>query len=154
VGLVLLGWAASGCEEASDSKAGGVLEAWRKAGLMPSVFSALDDESLEPGKCQQGKVDGVSVVLCEYADAAAARAAHNTGLAHVGETTGLARAADKMLLIVSDPDKADPSGRKIGAIAATFRDTLVPGKPAAGEGAPEPGDKADGKAAAPADKKK
>ncbi|HWN67132.1 MAG TPA: hypothetical protein VNM90_05800, partial [Haliangium sp.] len=107
-----------------------------------------------------------SVVLCEYADAPAARAAYNTGLAHVGETTGLALAADKLLLIVSDPDKADPSGRKIGAISATFRDTLAPKKPAA-EGGSQPegksggkdgakgdGKATDGKAAAPADKKK
>jgi hypothetical protein len=168
--FALLGWVASGCEEAGSNPADGIIEAWRKAGLMPAVFTKLEDESLRPGKCQQGKVDGVSVVLCEYADAAAARAAHNTGLAHVGETTGLALPAGKMLLVVSDPDKADPSGRKIDTISATFRDTLVPKKPAAEQ--PEakadgkPGDKADGKdgdkpeakaddkAAAPADKKK
>jgi hypothetical protein len=166
--LALLGWAASGCEEAGSNPADGVIEAWRKAGLMPAVFTKLEDESLRPGKCQQGKVDGVSVVLCEYADAAAARAAHNTGLTRVGETTGLALAADKMLLVASDPDKADPSGRKIDAISATFRDTLAPRKPAeeqAGdkaEGTPEAktddkaagGKAAGGKAAAPADKKK
>jgi hypothetical protein len=151
VSLALLGWA-SGCEEASSNPAEGIIEAWRKAGLMPAVFSALEDESLKPGQCQQGKVDGVSVVLCEYADATAARAAYNTGLAHVGEVTGLARAADKMLLIVSDPDKADPSGRKIDTISASFRDTLAPKKPAA-EGASQPGDGADDKAAGKADVK-
>lgn len=165
LGLVLLGAVASGCEEAGSNPSESVIEAWRKAGLVPTVFTALDNESLKPGKCQQGKVDGVSVVLCQYADAAAARAAYNTGLAHVGESTGLALAADKMLLVVSDPDKADPTGRKIDAISATFRDTLAPKKPAA-EGAAQPegkpegktddkaADKAGDKAAAPADKKK
>ena len=164
--LVLLGWAASGCEESGSNKADEVVEAWRTAGLMPSVFTALENESLKPGKCQQGKVDGVSVVLCEYADASAARAAHNTGLAQVGEATGLALTADKMLLIASDPDKADPSGRKIDAISMTFRNTLAPKQPAA-EGGSQPGGHKDGqgeikgdgkaavdKAAAPADKKK
>jgi hypothetical protein len=161
--LALLAGIASGCEEAGSNPADGIVEAWRKAGLVPTVFTKLEDESLRPGKCQQGKVDGVSVVLCEYADAAAARAAYNTGLAHVGEATGLALAADKMLLVASDPDKADPSGRKLDSISTTFRDTLVPTKPAAEQAGAKADDKAaddktadksSDKSAAPADKKK
>jgi hypothetical protein len=116
------------CEEASSGLTDSIVEGWRKAGLTPTVFSDLEDEGLKPGKCQQGKVDGLAVVLCEYADAAAAHAAQNTGLGHVGETTGLALAADKLLLIVSDPDKSDPAGRKLNQIATAFRDTLVPPK--------------------------
>lgn len=133
------------CEEASSGQTDGIVNAWRQAGLTPTVFSELENESLKPGKCQQGKVDGLAVVLCEYADAAAAHSAQNTGLGHVGETTGLALAADKLVLIVSDPDKSDPAGRKINQIAATFRDTIVPPK---AEAAAAAGDKAaDGKAA-------
>jgi hypothetical protein len=159
LGLALLGATASGCEEAKSSKADGMIEAWRKAGLTPAVFTALEDESLAPGKCQQGKVDGVSVVLCEYPDAAAARAAYEAGLGRVGESTGLPMAADALLLIVSDPDQDDPEGRKMNKIATTFRDTLVPSKPAAekdeaaesgkaaDEGAGKSAGKAGGKAA-------
>jgi len=153
LGILLLGMAASGCEEASSNgQTGEIVDAWKQSGLMPTVFSALEDESLKPGKCQQGKVDGVTVVLCEYADAAASHAAHATGLGHVGETTGLALAGSKYLLIVSDPDKADPSGRKINAIAEAFREVVAPRKPAgaaagAGKAATE------GKAAQPEGKK-
>lgn len=155
----LLGLAA--CEEASSGATDGIVEGWRKAGLTPTAFAKLEDEGLKPGKCQQGKVDGVAVVLCEYADAAAAHAAQNTGLSHVGEATGLALAADKLLLIVSDPDKGDPAGEKINKIAAAFRDTVVPPKAGAAAGEGAAGAAADGKAAGekpaadkPADKKK
>jgi len=136
------------CEEASSGQTDSIVEGWRKAGLTPTVFSDLENESLKPGKCQQGKVDGLAVVLCEYADAAAAHASQNTGLGHVGETTGLALAADKLLLIVSDPDKSDPAGRKLNQIATSFRDTLVPPKPEAAAG-----DKAGDKAGAATDAK-
>ena len=146
-GILLLAWAASGCEDASSSgQTDDIVNAWKQSGLMPSVFSSLDDENLKPGKCQQGKVDGVSVVLCEYADAAAAHAAHKAGLDRVGENTGLALAGSKYLLIASDPDRADPSGRKINAIAEAFREIVAPRKPA-GSAAPE--GKAEGKAAQP-----
>jgi hypothetical protein len=148
LGILLLGWGTSGCEEASsNSQTNDIVDAWRQSGLMPSVFSALDDETLKPGKCQQGKVDGVTVVLCEYADAAASHAAHKTGLDRVGETTGLALAGSKYLLIVSDTDKADPAGRKINAIAEAFRETVVPRKPA-GEAATGAGKAGAGKTGA------
>lgn len=146
--LGALGLGASGCEEASSSgQTEGIVDAWRQSGLTPAVFAKLEDENLKPGTCQQGKVDGVSVVLCEYADNAAAHAAQTTGLGRVGETTGLALAAGKLLLIVSDPDKADPGGRKINAIAEAFRETAAPRQSAA-----KP-DSAEGAAVPPADKK-
>jgi hypothetical protein len=132
-GILLLGWGASGCEDASSSgHTDEIVNAWKQSGLMPSVFSSLDDETLKPGKCQQGKVDGVTVVLCEYADATAAHAAHKVGLDRVGENTGLSLAGSKYLLVVSDTDKADPSGRKINAIAEAFREVVAPRKPAGG----------------------
>lgn len=136
------------CEEASSGQTDSIVGAWRQAGLTPTVFSKLEDESLKPGSCQQGKVDGLAVVLCEYADAAAAHAAQNTGLGHIGETTGLALAADKLLLIVSDPDKSDPAGRKINQIAAAFRDALVPAKAEGAANDKAAGDKAAGDKAA------
>jgi hypothetical protein len=144
------------CEEASSGQTDSIVAGWRKAGLTPTVFSQLEDESLKPGKCQQGKVDGLAVVLCEYADAAAAHAAQNTGLGHVGETTGLALAADKLLLVVSDPDKSDPTGRKVNQIATSFRDTLVPPKAEGAAAADKAGAATDARAAddkAPAKKK-
>jgi hypothetical protein len=148
-GILLLAGAASGCEEASSgSQTGEIVDAWKQSGLVASVFSSLDDESLAPGKCQQGKVDGVTVVLCEYADAAAAKAAHTTGLGRVGENTGLALAGSKYLLIVSDPDRADPSGRKINAIAEAFGEIVAPRKPAGSAASGE------GKAAQPEGKKR
>jgi hypothetical protein len=144
--LALLGLGTGGCEEASSTgQTDDIVNAWKQSGLMPSVFSKLEDENLKPGNCQQGKVDGLAVVLCVYTDATAAHAAHKTGLDRVGETTGVALAAEKYLLVVSDPDKADPSGRKINAVAEAFRETVVPRKAAAGEAASGAAKPAEGK---------
>lgn len=117
---------AAGCEEASSSDADAIVNAWRKAGLMPTMFTALEDERLKPGACRQGQVNGLEVVLCRYADAQAARAAQNTGLERVGEATGVSLAAGQHLLIVADREGDDPAGRDINTIATAFRDTLAP----------------------------
>ncbi len=120
------------CEESSPDPSSSILQAWRRAGLMPTVFTSLDDERLAPGKCQQGTVDGLSVFLCHYGQAAAARAAQNAGLERVGEATGLSVAAGDVLLIAIDQDATDPSGRTLNRLATVFRDTQSP--------TPKPGD--------------
>jgi hypothetical protein len=150
-GLVLLG-----CSEESDGETAGLINTWQQAGLSPTVFLPLEVESLRPGTCKQGKVDDIETVVCRYADEAAARAAQNAGLAHVGENTGFALTAGSNLLIVADRNGADPAGRKINQVAAAFRKHYEASK--AGEGAqptvPKQGDqtpdkktKADKKAA-------
>ncbi|GAB4515544.1 MAG: hypothetical protein Tsb0020_34120 [Haliangiales bacterium] len=120
------------CEESSPDPSSSILQAWRRAGLMPTVFTSLDDKRLAPGNCQQGTVDGLSVSLCHYAEAAAARAAQSAGLERVGEATGLSVAAGDVLLIAIDQDAADPSGRTLNRLATVFRDTQSP--------TPKPGD--------------
>lgn len=126
VGIGLAALLAAGCEEASSSDSDAIVNAWRKAGLMPTVFTPLEDEALKPGACQQGQVNGLEVVLCRYDGAQAARAAQNTGLERVGEATGVSLAAGPHLLMVADREGKDPTGRDINAIATGFRDTLAP----------------------------
>ncbi|WP_428261607.1 hypothetical protein [Haliangium sp.] len=142
-GLAVLA-AAAGCEEDTANAADSVRSAWTQGGLMPTPFTALEAKDMSPGVCEHGLVNGIEVVLCQYADPATARAAQNAGLARVGETTGLALAAGTLVLIAADRDQADPSGRDINKLARIFRDTLAP--PASeGDGDAGPKGKGDGK---------
>lgn len=91
-----------------------VIEAWKKGGLSPSPLTAA---SVPVGKdCKSGTVNNVDVLLCEFPSEAEAKAAEEPGLAWVGETTGISRAAGKVLVAAADRRKADPSGRTINQL--------------------------------------
>jgi hypothetical protein len=108
-----------------------VLESWRKGGLAPSAFTAAKVDFAKD--CQSGTVNGVDVLLCEFPSDAEARTAEDQGLAWVGETTGIARAAGKILIAAADRRKADPSGRTLNQLTKLLTPS---GAPAA---APAPG---------------
>lgn len=92
----------------------GVLESWKKGGLTPSPFTAA---TVAFGKdCQSGTVNGVDVLLCQYPSDAEAKAAEDQALGWVGDTTGIARAAGKVLVAAADRRKADPSGRTLNQL--------------------------------------
>ena len=91
-----------------------VVEAWKKAGLTPSPLTAA---TVAVGKdCQSGTVNGVDVLVCNYANADEAKAAEPKGLEWVGDATGMAQASGKVLVAASDRRKADPSGRTINQL--------------------------------------
>lgn len=111
----------------------GVLEMWKKGGLAPSPLSAT---TVAFGKdCQSGKVNGVDVLLCEYPSEADAKAAEDQGLTWVGDTTGISRAAGKVLIVAADRSKADQNGRTLNQLTKL----LTPaGAGGAGSGAGKP----------------
>lgn len=98
-----------------------VLRLWKEAGLEPTVFAKAEEPRLGGAACQQGTIDGIDVLVCEYADEAAARKAEERGLAVVGEATGASLARGKLLLVVADRRNADPNGRRIHQITRAFR---------------------------------
>jgi len=98
-----------------------VLDGWKKAGLQVSAFTAAQGAGLGGGTCQSGTVNVVDVTLCHYADEKAAKAAEEAGLATVGDATGVSIAQGKMLLVVADRRKADPSGKTIDQVTKVFR---------------------------------
>jgi hypothetical protein len=101
-----------GAPEASSRN--GVIEAWKKGGLTPSPLTAA---TVAFGKdCQSGTVNGVDVLVCQYPSDAEAKAAEDQALAWVGDTTGIARAAGKVLVAAADRRKADPSGRTLNQL--------------------------------------
>ena len=91
-----------------------VLEAWKKGGLTPSPMSAA---TVPVGQdCQSGTVNGVDVLVCQYAGIDEAKAAEPKGLTWVGEATGMSQATGKVLVAAADRRKADPSGRTINQL--------------------------------------
>lgn len=98
----------------SASSRDGVLETWRKGGLAPSAFTAATVAFAKD--CQSGTVNGIDVLVCELPSEAEAKAAEEPGLAWVGEATGIARAAGKLLIAAADRRKADPSGRTLNQL--------------------------------------
>ena len=106
---------------ACGSEKDDVVDAWKEAGLEPTSFEKLTDDELGD-ECYLGKVDGLEVTLCRYADAAAAEAARERGLERVGETTGAALPSGRLLLVIADRDRVDPTGRTINKVARAFAD--------------------------------
>ena len=127
--IALAIFALSSCEDSkqqADSK--GALSAWEQAGFKPSDFKDSDPASLGATTCKQGKVTGLYVTLCEYADPASATAAKPTGEKLVGDHTGVALVRAKAMMVIVDTDKIDPSGRIINKLAKSFWELEVPGE--------------------------
>src|SRR4051794_3219141 len=97
---------ACACGKGKGGAAGGgdnLIEAWKKAGLTPSAFSAA---TTNVGKdCQSGTVNGVDVLVCNFASSDEAKAAQDAGLQWVGDTTGAAQAKGSLLIAVADRRK-------------------------------------------------
>ncbi len=114
--------AAAGCSKEEGARPGApaakssdaVLEAWQKGGLAPAPFTAA---TVAFGKdCRSGAVGGVDVLLCEYPSDAEAKAAEEAGFGWVGDTTGISRAAGKVLIVAADRKKADPHGKTLNQL--------------------------------------
>ena len=91
-----------------------VLAAWKKGGLTPSPMTAA---TVSVGKdCQTGTVNSVDVLVCQYATPEEAKAAESKGLEWVGDATGMAQSAGKVLVSAADRRKADPTGRTINQV--------------------------------------
>ena len=100
----------------SDSKASPrdtVLAAWKSAELVPTLAPA----TVGFGKdCQSGTVDGLDLVVCNYATPAEAKAAEEPALAWVGGVTGASQAHGAALIVIADRKKADPNGKTINRL--------------------------------------
>jgi hypothetical protein len=114
--LPLLALLATACSSGTDK----VSSAWKEAGLAPADFKEVG-EKLPGGKCSTGKVSGLDVTLCEFNDAEAATKAEDAGLALVGSAVGSSLAAGKLVLVVADTRKEDPSGRRVNDVINIFR---------------------------------
>ena len=122
--LGFLGLAAVACSKtgepdkaAAGSSAGprdAVVAAWKDAQL---TLSALAPAAVTFGKdCQGGTVEGLDVLVCNFASAADAKAVEDQGLTWIGQATGASQARGAALVVLADRRKADPSGRTINRL--------------------------------------
>src|SRR5262249_47484648 len=90
-----------------------VLEAWKGDKLEPVMAAA----QVAVGKdCQSGSVEGIDVLLCNFASPAEAKAAEDAGLAWIGPATGASQARGTALVVLADRKKSDPNGRMINRL--------------------------------------
>ena len=113
---LLLALLVAGCSSGVDD----VLKAWKEAGESPSAFTDVG-EKLPGGKCQAGTVSGLDATVCVFDSAEKAQQAEEAGWKLVGNTVGSAVVSGKLLLILADPRKEDPSGRRINALLKAYQ---------------------------------
>jgi hypothetical protein len=99
---------------AGPSSRDALVDAWKKAGLETSTFSAA--QSPVGKDCASGTVNKIDVLVCSYPTPNEAKAAQDAGLQWVGDTTGAAQAKGTFLIAVADRRKADPNGKTINQI--------------------------------------
>ncbi|WP_342381893.1 hypothetical protein NVS55_07725 [Myxococcus stipitatus] len=114
LGLVTL--LVAGCSSGVDD----VVAAWKAAGESPSAFADVG-EKLPGGKCQAGKVSGLDATVCVFESQEKARQAEEGGWKLVGNSVGAAAVSGKMVLVVADSRKEDPSGRRLNALVKAFQ---------------------------------
>lgn len=112
--LVVLVAAACSKSGGKPTSLDGVIEAWKKGGLEPSAFK---ETKTDVGKdCAAGTVNKLDVLVCTFGDEKAAKQAEDSGLAWVGDTTGVSKAQGEMLIVVADRKKVDPHGKVISQV--------------------------------------
>ncbi|NTX14994.1 hypothetical protein HUA76_29800 [Myxococcus sp. CA056] len=116
VALALMLLLVAGCSSGVDD----VLDAWKAAGESPSAFTDVG-EKLPGGKCRAGKVSGLDATVCVFESTEKARQAEESGWTLVGNAAGAATVSGKMVLVIADPRKEDPSGRRINALVKAFQ---------------------------------
>jgi hypothetical protein len=106
--------AAGGSAAAAIAPRDAVLGAWKTAKLNPPAFAPA---TVAFGKdCQAGAIGGLDVLVCNFASAADAKAAEDSGLGWIGGATGASQAHGSALIVVADRKKADPNGRMINQL--------------------------------------
>lgn len=115
-GFPLLALLLAGCSSSADD----VLDAWKAAGETPSGFTDVG-EKLPGGKCKAGKVSGLDATVCVFDSAEKAQKAEEGGWALVGTAVGSAVVSGKWVLVISDPRKEDPSGRRMNVLVKAYQ---------------------------------
>src|SRR5262245_41190349 len=82
-----------------------VIDAWKGGKL---TVSALAPATVTFAKdCQSGTVEGIDVLVCNFATPDEAKAAENAGLGWIGAATGASQARGAALIVLADRKKAD-----------------------------------------------
>jgi len=118
------GWIAAtallfGCSSPVES----VRSAWKKAGHEVGELKPVEVR-VAGGKGSAGTVSGFEATLCEFENETKATQAQASGLDLVANNVGASISAGKMLLVVADRRKADPTGRRLNEIIKVFHEKM------------------------------
>src|ERR1041384_2844615 len=112
--LSLVAFDKGGGDKAAGGARDAVTDAWKAEKL---TVSALTPATVTFGKdCQGGTVEGIDVLLCNFATPAEAKAAVDQGYTWAGSATGTSEAQGAAPVVRADRRKVDPSGRTINRL--------------------------------------
>jgi len=98
--------------------------AWRNAGLAPEGFAALQPVPYGASYCEEGRVQSIDTLVCEYKDQDAL-AKGQAGLmdqwGREGGHTGVAYHSKLTMIGLVDRARHDPNGKVIHQVIDTFR---------------------------------
>lgn len=101
-----------------------LVKAWRGAGLPVDGFVALAPPPYGGAYCEEGRVDAIDTMICEYPDTAALERGKTSLVEQWGREGGHTVAAVQAkltLLGMCDRALRDPNGRTISKAIETFR---------------------------------
>ena len=145
-GCVVLSGATSGCKKQPADGGGGnpsaaaapptaqhvdgtphtdaAVKAWQGAGLTPEGFAPMTPVPFGAAYCEQGRVQAIDTVVCEYRDQEALGRGKTEMLekwGREGANTAVAFQTKLTLLGVLDRGRKDPNGKVMSQLVETFR---------------------------------
>ena len=145
-GCVVLSGATSGCKKQAADGAGAnpsaaaappaaqhvdgtphtdaAVKAWQGAGLTPEGFAAVTPAPFGAAYCEQGRVQAIDTMVCEYRDQAALARGKTEMLeqwGREGANTAVAFQTKLTLLGAMDRARKDPNGKVMSQLVETFR---------------------------------
>ena len=100
------------------------IKAWQGAGLSPEGFAALTPVPFGAAYCEQGRVQAIDTLVCEYRDQNALNQGKTELIAQwerEGVNTGVAYQTKLTLLGVLDRGRRDPNGKVVSQVVDAFR---------------------------------
>jgi hypothetical protein len=100
------------------------IKAWQGAGLNPEGFAAITPVPLGAVYCEQGHVQAVDALVCEYRDQDSLNRGKSEMLEQWGRegvNTGVAFQTKLTLLGVLDRGRRDPNGKVVSQVVDAFR---------------------------------
>jgi hypothetical protein len=101
-----------------------VIDSIKSVGLRPEGFAPLEPVPFGASYCEQGQVQGVDTLVCEYKDSATLDQGRKllTGVwDREGVRTGVTAFSKNTLLAVVDRGSSDPNGKTINQILKAFK---------------------------------
>jgi hypothetical protein len=101
-----------------------VIDSIKSAGLKPEGFAPLEPVPFGAAYCEQGRVQGIDALVCEYKDDGAldrGRKQLTDQWGREGVRTGVTTHTKRTLMAVVDRGQYDPNGKTINQILEAFK---------------------------------